>query len=89
MVERSQPPCPEPPWLLRHGVRVRRVLGGFLLALPVVVFVTGIPQSEAGVWFFLCGAGALEPIRLTPELLAFWPLIGVNRMGSKSRRSSQ
>jgi hypothetical protein len=59
MVERSQPPCPEPPWLLRHGVQVRRVLGGFLLALPVVVFVTGIPRSEAVCWFFISGAGAL------------------------------
>ena len=47
MVERSQPPCPQPPWLLRHGVRVRRVLGGYLLALPVVVYVTGVSPSEA------------------------------------------
>jgi hypothetical protein len=47
MVERSQPPRPQPPWLLRHGVRVRRVLGGYLLALPVVVYVTGVPPSKA------------------------------------------
>lgn len=59
MVEPLHDPRADLPWIVRNGHRVRRVVGSTLLAVPVFVYLTGLPQTDAGACGLLIIMGVL------------------------------